>query len=66
MSSVCKSHSPFSRQAAPISDTPSGPGKASGNMVRTVAVKGMGSLLALLPSGEKVSCVSMTDEGAGG
>ena len=31
----------LSRHVAPISETPSGPGKASGNMVRTVAVNGM-------------------------
>ena len=43
MSTVSSAHSPRSRQAVPISDTPSGPGKASGNMVRTVARKGMGA-----------------------
>ena len=41
MSTVSSAHSPFSRHAVPISDTPSAPGKASGNMVRAVAVKGM-------------------------
>jgi len=45
MSTVSKLHKPFSRQAVPISDTPSGPGKASGNMVRTVAIKGMAAAL---------------------
>jgi hypothetical protein len=46
MSRVSRPHRPFSCHAVPIRETPSGPGKASGNMVRTVAVKGMGKLRA--------------------
>ena len=41
MSTVSNPHNPRSRHAVPISETPSGPGKASGNMVRTVAMKGI-------------------------
>ena len=40
MSTVSSAHNPCSRQAAPIRLTPSAPGKASGNMVSTVAAKG--------------------------
>src|SRR5579863_5751554 len=41
MSTVSSDHRPCSRQAEPISETPSGPGKASGHMVSTVATKDM-------------------------
>jgi hypothetical protein len=37
MSIVDSRQSPRSRHAVPINETPRGPGKASGNMVRTVA-----------------------------
>jgi hypothetical protein len=42
MSTVSKDQRFCSRQAVPISDTPRGPGKASGNMVRTETAKVMG------------------------
>jgi hypothetical protein len=44
MSTVSKRHSARSRQAEPIRETPSEPGKASGNMVRTVTAKDMASV----------------------
>jgi hypothetical protein len=43
MSTVSKYQRFCSRQAVPISDTPRGPGKASGNMVRTETAKVMGT-----------------------
>ena len=41
MSTGWRRHRSCSDEAVPISETPSGPGKASGNMVSTVAVQGM-------------------------